>query len=82
MGLGISNFIAVESFKTSVKATIALFKVRDSVFLPCIVKFKEYTGFGNATGALKVTAAGTYGQVLQAGSDGTPVYASIDGGTY
>ena len=56
MGLGISNFIAVESFKTSVKATIALFKVRDSVFLPCIVKFKEYTGFGNATGA--VTAGG------------------------
>ena len=38
--------------------------------------------FGNATGALRVTAAGTYGQVLQAGSDGTPVYASIDGGTY
>ena len=38
--------------------------------------------FGNATGALRVTAAGTYGQVLQAGSDGTPVYAGIDGGTY
>ena len=38
--------------------------------------------FGNATGALKVTAAGTYGQVLQAGSDGTPVYGGIDGGTY
>jgi hypothetical protein len=38
--------------------------------------------FGNATGALKVTAAGTYGQVLQAGSDGTPVYSGIDGGVY
>ena len=38
--------------------------------------------FGNATGALRVTAAGTYGQVLQAGSDGTPVYGGIDGGTY
>ena len=38
--------------------------------------------FGNATGALKVTSAGTYGQVLQAGSDGTPVYGGIDGGTY
>ena len=38
--------------------------------------------FGNATGALKVTAAGTYGQVLQAGSDGTPVYGGIDGGVY
>jgi hypothetical protein len=38
--------------------------------------------FGNATGALRVTAAGTHGQVLQAGSDGTPVYGGIDGGTY
>jgi hypothetical protein len=38
--------------------------------------------YGNATGALKVTSAGTYGQVLQAGSDGTPVYGGIDGGTY
>jgi hypothetical protein len=38
--------------------------------------------FGNATGALKVTAAGTYGQVLQASIDGTPVYGGIDGGTY
>jgi len=38
--------------------------------------------FGNATGALRVTAAGTYGQVLQASTDGTPVYGGIDGGTY
>jgi len=38
--------------------------------------------YGNATGALKVTAAGTYGQVLQASSDGTPVYGGVDGGTY
>jgi hypothetical protein len=38
--------------------------------------------YGNAAGALKVTSAGTYGQVLQAGSDGTPVYGGIDGGTY
>jgi hypothetical protein len=38
--------------------------------------------YGNTTGALKVTSAGTYGQVLQAGSDGTPVYGGIDGGTY
>jgi len=38
--------------------------------------------YGNATGALKVTSAGTYGQVLQAGSDGTPVYGGVDGGTY
>ena len=52
MGLGISNFIAVESFKTSVKATIALFKVRDSVFLTCIVKFKEYRGFAAPGGTV------------------------------
>jgi hypothetical protein len=38
--------------------------------------------YGNTAGALKVTSAGTYGQVLQAGSDGTPVYGGIDGGTY
>jgi len=38
--------------------------------------------YGNATGALKVTAAGTYGQILQASTDGTPVYGGIDGGTY
>jgi hypothetical protein len=38
--------------------------------------------YGNTTGALKLTSAGTYGQVLQAGSDGTPVYGGIDGGTY
>jgi hypothetical protein len=38
--------------------------------------------FGNATGALKVTAAGTAGQILQVGSDGVPVFASVDGGTY
>jgi hypothetical protein len=38
--------------------------------------------FGNATGALKVTAAGTHGQVLQASVDGTPVYGGVDGGTY
>jgi hypothetical protein len=38
--------------------------------------------YGNATGALKVTAAGTYGQVLQAGLDGTPLFGGVDGGTY
>ena len=38
--------------------------------------------FGNTTGALKVTAAGTAGQVLKAGSDGTPEFGGIDGGTY
>ena len=38
--------------------------------------------FGNTTGALKVTAAGTSGQVLKAGSDGTPEFGGIDGGTY
>ena len=38
--------------------------------------------FGNATGALKVTAAGTAGQVLKAGTNGTPEFGGIDGGTY
>ena len=38
--------------------------------------------FGNATGALKVTAAGTSGQVLKAGSSGAPEFGGIDGGTY
>jgi len=38
--------------------------------------------FGNTTGALKVTAAGTSGQVLKAGTNGTPEFGGIDGGTY
>ena len=38
--------------------------------------------YGNGTGALQVTAAGTEGQILQAGSGGTPEFGSIDGGTY
>ena len=38
--------------------------------------------YGNGTGALQVTAAGTEGQVLQAGSGGTPEFGGIDGGTY
>ena len=38
--------------------------------------------FGNAAGSLKVTAAGTAGQVLQAGIGGVPSFAGIDGGTY
>lgn len=38
--------------------------------------------FGNTLGSLKVTAAGTAGQVLQAGVGGVPEFAGIDGGTY
>jgi hypothetical protein len=38
--------------------------------------------FGNSTSALKVTAAGTSGQVLRAGTDGTPEFGGLDGGTY
>ena len=38
--------------------------------------------YGNGTNALQVTAAGTEGQVLQAGSGGTPEFGGIDGGTY
>ena len=38
--------------------------------------------FGNGTGAMQVTAAGTEGKVLVAGAGGTPVFADLDGGTY
>jgi hypothetical protein len=38
--------------------------------------------FGNTTGPLGVTAAGTNGQVLQANSTGGPVFADLDGGTF
>ena len=38
--------------------------------------------YGNGAGVLQVTAAGTDGQVLQAGSGGTPEFGGIDGGTY
>ena len=38
--------------------------------------------YGNGTGALQVTAAGTQGQFLQAGSGGTPEWGSIDGGSF
>ncbi len=38
--------------------------------------------YGNTTGPLGVTAAGTNGQVLQANSTGFPVFADLDGGTF
>ena len=38
--------------------------------------------YGNAAGDLKVTAAGTEGQVLQASSSGVPQFAMLDGGTF
>jgi hypothetical protein len=38
--------------------------------------------YGNGASALSVTAAGTEGQVLQAGSGGVPLFASLDGGTF
>ncbi len=38
--------------------------------------------YGNTTGPLGVTAAGTDGQVLQANSTGYPVFADLDGGTF
>lgn len=38
--------------------------------------------YGNAGSALSVTAAGTEGQVLQAGAGGVPVFGSLDGGTF
>lgn len=38
--------------------------------------------YGNGASALSVTAAGTEGQVLQAGSGGVPEFGSLDGGTF
>lgn len=38
--------------------------------------------YGNSTSALQVTAAGTYGQVLQADVSGVPVFGTLDGGTF
>lgn len=38
--------------------------------------------FGNTAGALKVTSAGTEGQVLQASSTGIPQFAMLDGGGF
>lgn len=38
--------------------------------------------FGNTTGGIRVTAAGTEGQVLQATGVGTPTFAMLDGGSF
>jgi len=38
--------------------------------------------YGNTTGPLGITAAGTDGQVLQANSTGFPVFADLDGGAF
>lgn len=38
--------------------------------------------YGNTTGALKVTIAGTEGQVLQASSTGVPSFGMLDGGSF
>lgn len=38
--------------------------------------------FGNGTGALQVTAAGTEGQVLQATAAGIPQFGMLDGGAF
>ena len=38
--------------------------------------------YGNTTGPVGVTSAGTDGQVLQANSTGYPVFADLDGGTF
>jgi hypothetical protein len=38
--------------------------------------------FGNTTSGIRVTAAGTEGQVLQASNQGTPVFAGLDGGVF
>lgn len=38
--------------------------------------------YGNSAGALKVTSAGSEGQVLQASSTGVPLFAMLDGGSF
>jgi len=38
--------------------------------------------YGNTAGPLKVTSAGTEGQVLQADSSGVPQFAHLDGGSF
>lgn len=38
--------------------------------------------FGNGSSSLLVTAAGTEGQVLQAGSGGVPAFGTLDGGSF
>jgi hypothetical protein len=38
--------------------------------------------YGNGASALQVTAAGSEGKVLQAGSGGTPEFGDLDGGTF
>lgn len=38
--------------------------------------------YGNSAGDLKVTAAGTEGQVLQSSSTGVPSFAMLDGGSF
>ena len=38
--------------------------------------------FGNTTGDLKVTSAGTEGQVLQADASGVPQFGMLDGGSF
>jgi hypothetical protein len=38
--------------------------------------------YGNSSGDLKVTSAGTEGQVLQASSSGIPNFGMLDGGTF
>ncbi len=38
--------------------------------------------YGNTAGALKITSAGTEGQVLQASSTGVPQFAMLDGGVF
>lgn len=38
--------------------------------------------YGNGTGSIKVTSAGTDGQVLLADPTGTPIFAMLDGGTF
>mgnify|MGYP003333604639 FL=1 len=38
--------------------------------------------FGNTSGAIRVTAAGSEGQVLQVDNTGIPLFSMLDGGSF
>jgi hypothetical protein len=86
-----ANLIATSAFATA-NAASAQAANADFITSGTLVVGRGGTGlntvttngvlFGNTTGALKVTAAGTEGQVLQASSTGVPSFAHLDGGSF
>jgi hypothetical protein len=86
-----ANLIATSAFATA-NAASAQAANADFITSGTLVVGRGGTGlntvttngvlFGNTTGALKVTAAGIEGQVLQASSTGVPSFAMLDGGSF